>query len=347
MKHVRIGFYLVVTILTLLVACSPSASPGGTPIVPLIGDDSAATSPPIQHQLIPPAQLPEQRSSHAGDYDSSITAAQKRAAGGDRFTFDQFERPFNADTMDVYFAYVDIQDTKIYQDDTWVYAVITVKGRDANTDMPGKYAVELDLDKDGRGDWLVIVTHPASTDWTTDGVQVFADENGDVGGDIVVNADKKTGGGDGYEKLVFDSGHGDDADAAWARLAPDDPNSVELAGKRALFGGLKAYLAGVWAGTDDLNPAWFDLNDHFTHDEAGEALKELEYYYPIKQLSEVDNTCRMAIGFEANGSEPRVCPVPGVPGACSPPPQGCDTLSGYQWDKKLCCCNYENLGCGY
>jgi hypothetical protein len=334
--------YLTLTFLALLAACAPNAA-GPTPsggIVPLTGDTA------VQHQLIP-GELPTERSSHAGDYDSSITADQQRAAGGDRFTFGQFERPFNADTMDTYFPYLDIQDTTIYQDDTWVYAVIDLKGADANGGLPGRYAVELDLNKDGRGDWLVIVTHPASTGWKSDGVQVFTDKNGDVGGTLVVNADKQVSSGDGYETMVFDSGHGGDPDAAFARIAPDNPQAVELAGKRALFGSVKAYLAGVWAGADDLSPALFDLNDHFTHDQAGEAEKELEYYYPIKALSQVDNTCRMAVGFQATGSEPRVCPVPGVPGSCKPPAQGCDASSGWHWDKSACCCAYYDLGCDY
>jgi hypothetical protein len=350
MKHLRSFIYLSVVLLTLLAACAPKTAPSGTPpddIVPLTGGTPQATGVLIQHQAVP-GQLPDVRSSHAGDQDSSIDANKKRAPGGDRFTFGQFERPFNADTMDVYFPYLDIQDAAIYQDDTWVYALITVKGPDADGKLPGRYAVEVDLNADGRGDWLVLVSHPSSTDWTTDGVQVWMDGNGDVGGDTIVNADKQTS-GDGYETLAFDQGQGSDPDAAWARISPDDPNTVELAAKRSLLRGDTAYLAGMWAGNEDLNPALFDLNDHFTHEQAGEAMPELEYYYPIKQISELDNTCRMAIGFQAKGNEPHVCAVPGAPGpeGCQPPPSGCNVNNGFHWDPKLCCCNYENLGCNY
>ncbi|HEX2697992.1 MAG TPA: hypothetical protein VHM28_09805 [Anaerolineales bacterium] len=339
--------YLIVLLIAILAACGPNAA--GTPSTPVGGDASVPTVVAIQHQLTP-VQLPDDRSGHAGDQDSSLTANQKRAASGDRFTFGQFERPFNSDTMDTYYPYLDIQDVYIYQDDSWIYAVITVKGRDANSEMPGKYAVELDLDVDGRGDLLVMVSHPASADWTTDGVQVWADRNKDVGGSVALNADKTPSKGDGYETQVFDQGHGDDPDAAWARLPADNLNSIQLAVKRTLLEGDSAYLAGMWAGNDQLNPALFDLNDHFTHDQAGEAMKELEYYYPIKQISEVDNTCRMAVGFTPQGDEPGLCRTYVAPGgetACQPPPAGCDTSSGFKWDTKKCCCNYENLGCNY
>jgi hypothetical protein len=347
MRHMRSFIYLILAILALLAACAPNTA-GATPtggIVPITGDTAVPSEVVSQHQLVP-GELPAERSSHAGDQDSSATAAQQRAPGGDRFTFGQYERPFNADTMDTYFPYLDIQDTTIYQDDTWVYAVIDLKDGDSNGGLPGKYAVEVDLNKDGRGDWLVIVTHPASTDWKSDGVQVFTDKNGDVGGSVIVNSDKQVSSGDGYETLVFDQAHGGDPDAAFARIAPDNPHEVQIAAKRSLFGTVSAYLAGAWAGADDLSPASFDLNDHLTHDQAGEAEQELEYYYPIKQLSEVDNTCRMAVGFEPTGLEPRVCNV-AVPGSCKPPAGGCNTQNGYHWDAKQCCCAYYDVGCGF
>lgn len=105
-------------------------------------------------------------------------------------------------------------------------------------------------------------------------------------------------------------------------------------------------MDGAWSGEDDLNPALFDLNDHFTHEAAGEALKDLQYYYPIKQLSELDNTCRMNVGFTPTEPILGLCAVPSA-GGCKPPPGGCQVLNGYKWDPKLCCCNYEGLGCGY
>lgn len=305
------GFFVFRALsLLVLIACSPRSAGGTAPADSTT--DPSPTPVTVQHQITPGA-LPEKRSGHASDQDSSSMADKKRALGGDRFTYSQFERPFNADTMDVYFPYLDIQDVLLYQDDTWAYAVITVKGRDAAGALPGKYALELDLDQDGRGDWFLMVIHPGSVDWTTDGVQAWTDANDDVGGNPVLTADKALSTGDGYETLVFDQGQGADADAAWARIAPEDPNSIQFAVKLSLLGSDKTYLAGMWTGNADLDPALFDLNDHFTHEQAGAALMELEFFYPIKQLSELDNTCRMAVGFEPTGTEPGLCALPGAP----------------------------------
>jgi len=277
------------------------------------------TSTPIQHQSIP-GELPSEQSGRAGDQDSSVTSTQKRAPGGDRFTFGQFERPFNADTMDVYFPNLDIQETWLYQDDVWIFAVIMIEGGNDNGKLSGRYGFEIDANADSRGEWLVLVDNPSSSDWSTQGVQVWFDTNDDVGGITSVNADDDSPGGNGYETMLFDSNQGDDPDLAWARISPDDPNTVQLAVKRSLLGGDDTYIVGMWAGSGIFDPAMFDLNDQFTHEQAGAALIDFEYFYPIKAISELDNTCRMAIGFQPTGAESGLCseaPQRGG-GACQP-----------------------------
>ena len=66
------------------------------------------------------------------------------------------------------------------------------------------------------------------------------------------------------------------------------------------------------------------MNDNQTHEEAGSSLVELEFFYPLKNLSELDNSCRIAVGFQATGNEPGACPVPNQPGGGGdvPPPPG-------------------------
>jgi hypothetical protein len=253
-----------------------------------------------------PVSLPAKRADQAGDPDSSITSAQKKAAGGEIFAQNLFERPFNANTMDTYFPYLDIVDLQGFKDDTWGYATITLSNADANGHLPGKYGVELDLNKDGRGDWLILASNPSSTTWTTQGVQAWKDTDGDVGGTTPIFADKKVSTGDGYETLVFDQGKNDNTDEAWVRISPDDPKTVLIAFKLSMLGNPASYAMGGWAGTDALNPAMFDLNDHMTHKQAGSPLPDLTYY-PIKGLAEIDNTCRLAIAFTPTGKEPGLC----------------------------------------
>ena len=288
-----------VVILFAILACN-IGSQAPTPIVPIQSIVASPTTS-IAH-VIYPIDVPVARTNHAGDQDSSTTAARHFAPGGDKFSADLFERPFNADTMDVYFPYLDIQDATTYADDVWIYMNIILKSPDKESHFPGEYAVEVDTNLDGRGDWLVVASALTSTQWTTDGVQAWQDANHDVGGRNPIFADNQST-GDGYETLVFDQGKGNDPDAAWTRISPQDANSVQIAFKKSLIGNSARYLLGAWTGSpDQLKPALFDFNDHFTTEQAGSPLQDL-ITYPIKQLSELDNTCRMSVGFEPKGTE--------------------------------------------
>ena len=315
---------LFVTFATILACNMPSqATPTEAPVVEpsatLISPVIETPVPPpteigIQHTTIP-ANLPENRSSHAGDYDSSVTADEKKSNGGDRFTFERFERPFNANTMDIYYPELDIVDTFVFQDETWLYGTIKVVNRAAVNMSPYRFAMQLDTDVNGKGNYLVVALNPSSTEWTTDGVQVYQDANRDVGNLTAMVSDKGAPGGDGFEANLFDNGKGNDPDSAWIRVSPNDANTVEIAVKRALVGNPPLYMVDMWAGHGNLDPSLFDFSDHYTHDQAGAADPGLPNFYPIKSVFELDNSCRMAVGFEPNGSEPGLCPFSAPPKA--------------------------------
>jgi hypothetical protein len=294
------------------VATPPSAG------IPITG---SSTEVAIQH-TVQPGDLPTKRSNQATDYDSS-THANKKITTQDRFTYGQFERPFSAN-MESYFPQLDIINTSVFQDETWIYGRITIKSYDSNNSLADKYALVLDLDRDGKGDWLIITTNPTSKEWSVNGVQAFQDANKDVGGTTPLISDKNLTTGDGFEKLVFDQGKGDDPDSAWVRISPNDPNTIEIAVKRSVLGSPKYYLINMWAGTSQLDPKMFDINDRFTQEQAGAADPEYKLYYPIKAVIELDNSCQMAVGFQPTGQEPGLCKVrvepesPDAPGAPAP-----------------------------
>jgi hypothetical protein len=324
---------LFVCLIFVFAGCSPkpandaaaTESPSTLqPEIPNTGGSSESVT--IEHKVVP-VDLPTDKINHAGDQDSSVKADKKQAMGGDRFTFGRFERPFNGYTMDVYYPNIDIEDFNIFIDDAFVYGSVLFKSIDPNSPTPGHYAMEFDLDLDGRGDVLVLAAQPKSTEWTTDGVQVWFDANDDVGGDSVINSDGAAP-GDGYEDKVFDQGIGHDPDTAWIRISPDDPNTLQIAVKLSLFNGDKNYLVGFWAGNKILDPALFDINDHFTHEQAGEAMVDFEVYYPVKDVAELDNTCRLSVGFTPNGNEPGMCFVPGVYNGGGPAAPGCTVTCG-------------------
>jgi len=312
-------FFLMVSLLIIVsLACQgnpfskEASAPTSEPALP--ATDSAASQSDLA-----PISLPNERANQAGDPDSSPYATKKLVSGGEKFVRGLYERPFNADTMDTYFPYLDIIDTQGFKDDTWGFATITLSGLDASGKLPGTYGVELDLNKDGRGEWLILASNPASSDWTTQGVQAWNDANGDVGGSIPMTADE-TAPGDGYEALVFDQGTGANTDGARVRVTANDSKTIVIGFKLSLIGDPDSFAMGVWAGDASLNPSLFDLNDHMTHIDAGSPLPDL-YVYPLKQLAEIDNTCRMAIGFFPTGNEPGLCETvihedPGV--VCGP-----------------------------
>jgi hypothetical protein len=146
--------------------------------------------------------------------------------------------------------------------------------------------------------------------------------------------------------MIFDQGKGDDADFAWVRVSPQDSNTVEFAIKRTVIGSSERYMVDMWTGHALLDPSKFDFSDHFTHEQAGAADPGLPIYYPIKAVFEIDNTCRMAVGFQPTGYEPGVCEQPTAkpPGAG---PSVCTatttqilacSLFGGSWNPSNCTC---------
>jgi len=210
-----------------------------------------------------------------------------------------------------YLDYLDITRGELSVVAPWIYITIYLEGTPP-TGSSASYGVEIDLDVDGRGDWLIIGVVPYSTDWTTNDMRAYADRAGDVGGLTPVISDAPNPGLNGYDDLVFDAGNGPDPDAAWIRRDPTDPNHVQLAFKHSLIASDAYFLWGVWSDEGVTQPGWFDYNDHFTLIEAGSpAIESSEY--PIKALAALDNTCRWGYGFVPTGSEPGACYVPPTP----------------------------------
>ncbi len=268
--------------------------------VPVETPSSQATTP-----LKQPSDVPSSPESFAEDDNSSVVASELRAVGGDQYDLNLFERPFNGGEMNIYYPDVDITRALLSQDRQWMYVTISLAGPRGDG-LYGNYGVELDLDVDGRGDYFITTLAPGK-DWSTNGVRIWNDRNGDVGNAIPYVSDPPQT-GDGYEMLVFDQGNGDAPDLAWSRINPNDPNSVQIAFQRGVIANDPVFSWVAWASRDAFKPAWFDYNDRFTFQEAGSPLRELLKYYPLKALAGVDNTCHSPVGFNA----------PGQTGFCQP-----------------------------
>jgi hypothetical protein len=263
------------------------------------------------------------------DTDSSKFASEKRVVSGDSYQGNFFERPFTAQSMD-YLPDVDIINGYISSDPNYYYFTIELHGVNTQTGvMVASYGVELDTDKDGRGDYSVWALNPTSTTWATNDVTVRQDRNGDVGGKDANIADPTISFGDGYETILPNDG----AQQSWARIDPNSPNIVEIAVNRSMIGSPMEFLWGVWADNGPKNPGMFDYDDHISYHDAGSPISGNQYY-PLKKVAAIDNTCRRTYGFSVSYRIANMCfsappPSPtGVPGPTPIPPCGCPPRPG-------------------
>lgn len=363
MKYLKYRMtFLLLFVLFFIMACGlPSATstevaeteaPSEVPSTDIPTESSVPptdTASEIKHTDIP-VNLPEDQSGQAADFDSSKILENQTPIGGDRFTFGRFERPFNANTMDMYYSELDIVNTEVFQDDLWIFGRLFIKDLGASSSI-AKYAVEIDVDINGKAEWLVIADKPVSTEWTVTGVRVYQDANQNVGGEFPMLTDNVPPVTDGFETLFFDQGIGENPDTAWVRISPTDPNLIEFAINRRAISNPAKYLINYWAGRN-LDPAKFDLNDAYTHEQAGAADIGLNIFYPIKEIAEIDNSCRMAVGFKVNGAEPGLCDVfipqsinevPGGSGGCNVTPRqilACATNPDPSYS-----CSFNNTSC--
>jgi hypothetical protein len=236
------------------------------------------------------------------DVESAGTAPEKRAPYGDSYDIYRMERPFTQDMT--YIPDMDISTYNVRIDEEWIYVSIKLFGTDPNNEMGIHFGVELDLDADGFGEYIIWSNPPYTSEWSTDGVQVFEDENHDTGGVSAERSDAPLD-GNGYEKLIFDAGIGDDPDLAWIRINAGGQATVQFSFKQSLAG--PTFMLGVLsdAGLKDVGRMYY--NDRFTEEQAGSPEKR-EQYYPLKELYAFDNACREAFGFSPTGYEPQLCP---------------------------------------
>jgi hypothetical protein len=288
-----------------VLASQPGA--GETPVLP--PPEATFTPTPTITHLMRPDDPGPYVDSFMTDISSEILAPEHRSIG-DNFSWSDYERPFTTDVMD-YQPYLDITRGELRVIAPWMYVTIFMVDP-IPADATATYSVEIDLDLDGGGDWLVSAALPLTTEWTTDGVRVYHDHNDDVGRPSPLWADPPPQLTDGYDELVFDQGIGDDPDAAWARIAPGNPDRIQIAFKHSLIALDTHLLWGVWADGLVNQPGWFDYNDHFTIEEAGSPLSTSPDY-PLQALASLDNSCRWTYDFEPTEQLPGMCALPPTP----------------------------------
>ncbi len=213
-------------------------------------------------------------------------------AGCDRWANNMIERPFIPGT-DTFYPWLDITTARMgFQQDGWIYFEVELFDNPP-ADSSGVLAVEVDVDRDGRGDYLVVIpeanTYPA--EWTTDGVQVWQDANKNIGGKNAAISDSAAS-GDGFETQLFDGGEGSDPDLAWVRKLTSFDPVYQVALKDAVLGGNVGFAWSIWTLGEGFDPQAFDLVDSYRDGE----------------LAAVDNTCVNTQGMK-KVSLPNQCSV--------------------------------------
>jgi hypothetical protein len=287
-------------------APSPAAvAPTGTATVPATPTPTEAVPTatlPVSHLFVPPVSVKPGELIH--DVVCVDTAAEQRAPYGDRYRSNLLERPFLKDMS--YVPDLDIRSFSLSKDEQFYYVSIALVGANPNNEIGIQYGVELDLDADGFGDYIIIARPPYDVAWNTDNVQVVWDTDHDTGGLSSALSDAPLA-GNGYDTVIFDGGRGpeDDPDLAWARVNAGKDATVQIAFKRSLAG--NRFMFGVIADAGLKRIANLDYVDRYTEAEAGSPIRG-DKNYPLKALYGVDNTCRKIQGFVPTGVEPQSCP---------------------------------------
>jgi len=266
-------------------------------------EPSDTPEPEIIHVMLPAAPA-EKNNSWVTDFNS-IDHAEEGFTYGDIFFLNRYERPFTRG-MEEYRGYLDIIRANLKFNPPWFYVQIMLS-EPLPESSDALYGIELDLDIDGRGDFLILAPQPSGEEWTVEGVRVLEDTNEDVGGETPLLTEElpEDYDGDGYDRVVFQGGRGEDPDLAWVRLNPEDPKSLEIAFKAELTGGT-GYLWVVWADEGLRDPSLADYNDQYNFPEAGSPYPE-HRYHPIQEIYLLDTTCRSWYGYEPVGDEVGLC----------------------------------------
>ena len=254
----------------------------------------------------------------------------------------KLERPTDAINGD-YIAALDIVQARMGTNQDWMFGKIELY-KTAAGNLPGDLVVgfEIDTDINSRGDYLILASGLTSTEWTTASVQVWKDQNVDIGGDKPHSPDENAG--DGYETLLFDSGRGEDADFAWVRVDPMNGASIEFAFKSRLLPNNQVFAWWAWTSLGRFEPAKMEFVDSFSESEFWKVDNTCSWIFNGKPTNILVNICEFVVPTPtptATAIPASVPQVNSVPGICQPVNCAWNQYNYNQpwwWDYSTCSC---------
>jgi hypothetical protein len=301
---------------------APTASPTASMTVTATETETSATAT-VAFTGSPPGNPPKTTASWLTDAKTPANAKNAYAIAGDDFAHNQFERPFTKDL--VYRPDLDIQSATLTLDSQWLYVTIVLDGTDTGKDtLDACYGVELDVNLDGRGEFVVWTRPTFTTTWSRENITIYGSSKGTVGGTHPLLSDAPWK-GDTYDQILFDGQKPSDVNAAWVRVSPEDPKSMQIAFNPEIIQKPSRFLWNAWSDDGIKDPTQFDYNDIYTKKDAGSPYK-WDPDYPPKSIWAVDNTCRAPYGFNPVGNVPGACQNQPTPGPQLPGPTATKTL---------------------
>lgn len=322
----------------------PSAAPGEAPT----GSLPEATAVVVTH-LVVPGEAIFKNDQKVNDCSTGervrLGAATLIGEDCDAWDEQKLERPAAA-ANGPYTAGLDIINALMGSNQQWLFGKLALYETDpANLPADFHAGFEIDTDLDSRGEYLIMVSGVPTGEWSTDGVQVWQDSDGLVGGARPHRAD--TSSGNGYETLIFNGGLGDDPDLAWVRLNRANGLSVEFAFKAALVPANQVFAWWGWTFGAGFDPAKMEVVD--LRQDSGTWM--------------VDNTCAWIFNAKPTNLQINICPfqyptaVPTITPTfevgsrcpagqewveqlhackCAPPAGGCGSLGLWDYDRCVC-----------
>ncbi len=346
-RNIILGLFLVLAL--LLSACgkktTPQPLPTAAPVkvatqapqmtaeTPAVAATDAPTDAPtpeptalvITH-LVTPGEPSYTFNQKVSDCDTGervmLGATTLVGEGCDNWNKAKLERPENQ-FNGTYVPALDIVSSSMASSIPFLYGKVVLYKNAAGVIPPELVSgFEIDTDIDSRGEYLILATNITSSVWTTDGVQVWQDLNGDVGGDKPHSPDGKQG--DGYEALLFDAGIAADPDLAWVRLSPVDPAAIELAFKADLVPTNQVFAWWAWTSIGTLEAGKMEVVD---------MLQDTSTWL-------IDNTCAWIFNAKPTNLLANICPFayPTAIPTITPTPEPSKCPPGTVWF----CYNFGN-----
>ncbi|HET6823507.1 MAG TPA: hypothetical protein VFH34_12730 [Anaerolineales bacterium] len=329
---------LILLIVMGIAGCAPTIPESATPIQLASTTTFASSTPPreptegstpeqidtavipVTGHLMKPANVAPTPERLIYDVESAGNAAPY----GDSYKINRFERPFLQDMT--YVPDLDIISFNLSEDKDWYYLSLELSGHDPNNPLGINYGVEIDLNTDGFGDFIIWAHPPYQLAWDTSTVQVFEDSDKDTAGVSSKQSDAIFE-GNGYDKLIFNGGTGKntDPDLAWVRMNAGERATIQFAFKKSWIGSF--FLIGVISDAGLKDVSQLDYSDRFQATDAGSPVRT-NPNYPLGSLYAVDNTCWQAYGIQLTAYEPKSCPGDVLPTPTRKPPTNGQSTEG-------------------